>query len=616
MKIREITRMNKENIKDDNRITFKELLSTVFWAFKVGWKMAPVLTIMEFITAVIAVIIPIGFTYISSQILGEVVNIITAKGTEPTNKIIFLVFMLVLIGVVSQVNSLMQNYSYIRLRYRYDLVLWTMYLEKTANLDFQYHEDPEHKTLEKKAQDALYWRFREMMWILNNLLGNIISLVLIAGIFLVVNPLLLLFILIPVLISFLIDKKFGNDLYGIWNFKGDEKKHAENAQWGLYNNDVLREAKIYNFASYLIKKYTDAHTSFNNSVVSKLNLKYFFQVLVGIIDNFIFAGIQFWLILQAIAGKVTIANYSFYLSSLYNVSQNLNRIESNFSNILEYAQYVRDLKKILELKDVVVKPENGIKLSEKLPPKIEFKNVSFKYPTADKYVLKDLSFVINPGEKISLVGENGAGKTTLIKLMARFYDVTEGEILINDKNIKELDLQSYYKLWGVLFQKYAQYWFTVRENIGIGNVEDIDNKDLIEKAGTKAGIDSVLEKLPNGYENMLSTDFKDGKDLSGGEWQKVGIARGLFANPKFIVLDEPTSALDALAEAKVFEEIESIAKDTTMLIVSHRFATVRNADKILVLENGQISEQGSHDELMAKNGLYFKMFTTQAEGYK
>jgi ATP-binding cassette subfamily B protein len=171
----------------------------------------------------------------------------------------------------------------------------------------------------------------------------------------------------------------------------------------------------------------------------------------------------------------------------------------------------------------------------------------------------------------------------LIKLLARFYDVTEGEILINDINIKNLDIKNYYKLWGVLFQSFAKLWFSVRENIGIGNIEDIEKVDLIKEAGRKSDADGFITKLINQYETLLSKDFKDGAELSGGQWQKVGIARALFANPKFIVMDEPTSALDALAEAKIFDELKELSDNSTVIIVSHRFATVRNADKILVL---------------------------------
>jgi ATP-binding cassette subfamily B protein len=183
-------------------------------------------------------------------------------------------------------------------------------------------------------------------------------------------------------------------------------------------------------------------------------------------------------------------------------------------------------------------------------------------------------------------------------------------------NVKELDIKSYYKIWGCLFQSFAKLWFSPRENIGIGNIEDIDNLKLVKDAATKSGANDFIEKLKNGYETFLTTSLKGGTDLSGGQWQKIGIARSIFANPKFIVLDEPTSALDALAEIEVFKQIESLSNEATMVIVSHRFATVRQANRILVLEDGAILEQGTHEELMANKAMYHEMFTAQALGYK
>ena len=326
---------------------------------------------------------------------------------------------------------------------------------------------------------------------------------------------------------------------------------------------------------------------------------------------------QTWLIAQIILTKISIGNYTFFISSLGAFTGSLYGIEYNLANLFDEAQYVKDYMEILDLPDFIEKPKNGGTRTKKEAPSIEFRNVSFRYPNTEVDVLKNLSFTINPGEKVSIVGENGAGKTTLIKLLARFYDVTEGEILINGINIKEINLESYYKIWGVLFQSFAKYWFTVNENIGIGNPQNIFNNELIKESATKAGADTFIKKLKNGYENMLSTDFENGIDLSGGQWQKIGIARGFFAQPKMIILDEPTSALDALAEAKIFEEIEKSVKDTTMIIISHRFATVRNTDKIIVIENGKIEEEGKHNDLMQnEQGLYYKMFTSKAKGYK
>jgi len=349
--------------------------------------------------------------------------------------------------------------------------------------------------------------------------------------------------------------------------------------------------------------------------IREANIRYSFLSFAKLGEVAGFGFIQYWLIKQVLAKAISVQGYSFYLQNVYLVAENLNSIQTDIVELIEFSRYVENLRIFFSLPEKIKKPKKPIKIPQEFP-KIEFRNVSFKYPGSRNMVFENVSFVINPGEHVALVGENGAGKTTIIKLLARFYDVTSGEILINDVNIKKIDLESYYKLWGILFQEFAKYWLSVRENIGLGSVEDIKDKKLVKQAAKKAGADKMIDKLPMKYENPLSTNMKRGTDLSGGQWQKIGIARGLFSDPQLIVLDEPTSALDALAEDEVFEEIAKISSDTTMIIVSHRFSTVRNTDKILVLKSGKISEQGTHQKLMKNEKLYYKMFTSQAKGYK
>ena len=318
--------------------------------------------------------------------------------------------------------------------------------------------------------------------------------------------------------------------------------------------------------------------------------------------------------MELLSRHIVLSQYSFLLGSLGTISGYFSTFQRHLASLYENGLYVFDLRKIFELPDIIDKTHSHTLVSP-TPPKIEFRNVSFSYPKSGEKVLDNLSFTIEPGKRVALIGENGAGKTTIIKLLARFYDVSEGEILINDVNIREIDLKSYYHLWWVLFQNFARYWFTVDENVALSRIDRLSEKRHIADALGRADALSLVDKLPRKWQTMLSTDFTDGVDLSGGEWQKIGIARCMFADPKFIILDEPTSALDALAEARVFDQLYTLAEDTTMLIVSHRFATVRKADSIIVLQHGRIVEQGSHHELMSHGWLYEEMFTTQAAGY-
>jgi ATP-binding cassette subfamily B protein len=250
------------------------------------------------------------------------------------------------------------------------------------------------------------------------------------------------------------------------------------------------------------------------------------------------------------------------------------------------------------------------------PATIEFKNVFFKYPETERFILKDFNLVINPGEKIALVGENGAGKSTLIKLLLRFYDTNDGEILINGINIKNLDLNQWHKQIGALFQDFIKYQFTFKENIIFGNLEKKDDMKALHDALKQSGAENYLADLPNGLEQIVGKTFDEGVDLSGGQWQKLALARAFFRDAPFLILDEPTSAIDAKAEFEIFENVQKLQKDKTVIIISHRFSTVRTADRILVLDEGKIIEEGSHEKLMKEKGVYAELFEIQAQGYK
>lgn len=403
-------------------------------------------------------------------------------------------------------------------------------------------------------------------------------------------------------------------MWGIWLSNGDEKKQADHALDGFKNREVVRESKIYGFGQYIADKYREAYNIFTQKFVGKLNRKYLSLSASSLLSASISLGLHTFLLSQLLLRNILLAQYSFLLGSLGTIAGYFASFQMNLASLYENGLYVFDLKRIFELPDIIDKTRSHTVVPDRAP-KIEFRNVSFSYPKSTEKVLDQLSFVIEAGKRVALIGENGAGKTTIIKLLARFYDTQEWQILINDVDIREIDLKTYYHLWWVLFQYFARYWFTVTENVALSRISLRDDSTRVSEALERADAKGLVAKLPHKENTMLSTDFTDGVDLSGGEWQKIGIARCMFADPKFIILDEPTSALDALAESRVFDQLYALAEDTTMLIVSHRFATVRRADSIIVLQHGRIIEQGTHTELMSHGGLYAEMFTTQAAGY-
>jgi ABC-type multidrug transport system fused ATPase/permease subunit len=286
----------------------------------------------------------------------------------------------------------------------------------------------------------------------------------------------------------------------------------------------------------------------------------------------------------------------------------------NFGEMYEDNLYIDHYFEVLELPKKIEEVKKPVVFKKLKPPQIEFKNVSFRYPKGPS-VLKDVSFIIKPEENVAFVGPNGAGKSTIIKLICRFYDVDKGEILVNGVNIKKLKLANWYKFMGTLFQDFVQYHFTVRENIALGDPTKQDEK-LIREAAKKSGAYDFIEKLPKGFDQILGREFKKGEELSIGQWQELAIARAFYEEAPLLILDEPTSSIDAETEYRIFNNLQKAYREKTLILVSHRFSTVRNANKIFVIENGEITERGTHRELLSLKGKYAKMFELQAKGYQ
>jgi len=335
--------------------------------------------------------------------------------------------------------------------------------------------------------------------------------------------------------------------------------------------------------------------------------------------------IYLYVALQAVVGRITLGGLTLYTQTAVQVGQSFQGLLGGISNTYENTLYVNILFEFLEYQPKIMSPSSPqpIDPSPELNGlDLEFRNVSFTYLGKDpetQAALKNVSFTVHAGEAVALVGRNGAGKTTLVKLLTRLYDPDEGEILIGGRNIKEYDLKELREQVGVIFQDYVNYYMTARENIGVGRVDKIENKELVMSAARKSGASEVIERLPQGYETMLGRWFKDLKDstqLSGGEWQKIALARAFMRDARILVLDEPTSSLDAQAEYEVFAQFRVLTRGKTAVFISHRFSTVRLADRILVLENGSIIENGSHKELITLDGRYAELFNLQAEAYR
>ncbi len=385
----------------------------------------------------------------------------------------------------------------------------------------------------------------------------------------------------------------------------------------LSQDSTSKEATIFH-TGYVLKDKVAIEQKTYFRDYRKVNDPFIRKVLFGnLLQLGVFLFTQYYNFLAVLKGALGVGQFTLAFQQTLNLATGSQEVLDMYSSMMNRIQQIEKFFTFIKYNPTIVSPSQPVELPKSPnPPFIEFNNVAFRYPKTERDILKNLNVKINSGEKIALVGENGAGKTTIIKLLLRFYDVTEGEILINGINIKDLSLEEWHKHVGALFQDFIKYQFTFKENVYFGNLDEKNNEKLLRDSITKSGADKFVDDLPKNIDQVVGKMFDDGIDLSGGQWQKLALARAFFRNAPILILDEPTSAIDAKAEYEIFENVQKLQKDKTVLIISHRFSTVRNADRILVLEEGKIIEEGSHEKLMKEKGLYEELFNIQAKGYK
>lgn len=385
----------------------------------------------------------------------------------------------------------------------------------------------------------------------------------------------------------------------------------------LSSDSTSKESAIFNTGSTLLGKIKKAQSKYFTEFRTE-NDKWFVRIFGARIIQFSsFVYTQYLNLTKVLQGTLSIGQFALVFQQSLNLVFSAEEILNMYSSMEARNKYLDKFFDFFTTSKVITSPDHPIALPNMpIPHTIEFRDVSFKYPGTTRYVLKNFNLTINPGEKIALVGENGAGKTTIIKLLLRFHDVSSGEVLINGVNIKDINLEEWHKYIGALFQDFIKYQFTFKENVYLGDLTKSNQENWLKQAISKSGADKFLNMLPNGIDQVVGKMFDGGIDLSGGQWQKLALARAFFRDAPILILDEPTSAIDAKAEYEIFQNVQSLQTDKTVVIISHRFSTVRHADRILVLSDGKIIEAGNHTELMKLKGLYAELFEIQAQGYK
>lgn len=427
-------------------------------------------------------------------------------------------------------------------------------------------------------------------------------------------PLLIIATTLP---SAIITYRYRRKMFSYVRRRSKDRREMDYYSGLLVDKDLVKEVKLFDLSETFIGKYKQIFSNYFKGLKTLIVAEGVWGIVIAILSSIVNGGIFLSIAKSVFDGKMSIGDYSLYTNALFSISTNVSTLISTSASIYEGTLFIDNMIAFMEVEPQLVP---SIKIPRKVQHHaqhtIEFKNVSFCYPGTNRYVLKKINLTLRPGETVVLVGLNGAGKTTLLKLLTRLYDPTEGTILLDGYDIREYNVKDLYSMFGIIFQDFGKYAFTVQENIGFGESKRMTDTDAIKEAAQKSSADEFIQKLKKGYQTPLMRIFEDnGLELSIGQWQKLAVARAFFRNSDIIILDEPTASLDPLAEQEIFTQFETLSKGKTTIFVSHRLSSATISSKIVVLEYGEIIEIGTHKELMQKNGKYAQLFQTQAHRY-
>lgn len=557
-------------------------------------------------------------TWFGGRIINDLVQVVSQHYTD-TRRIAFDMGVLIASGISEQVCWALLTYFEKRAYHRWSRYNFFSFLKKTSQLSAgQFEDKTVMQDLNVLLQEGYAWKpinfAQELLYLFHAGLRMLSTFVILATLL----PLLIPILLLASIPTLLVEKKAARVHWGIWAAKGDESQTFWSIAWLLQRRDSVLEIQPQGSREFLLGKADAAISSFFAAQFRAVK-QFLSQVLATrVFEGLIVGAINIWLLLRVITtkGKFSIGQYSIYAGLVQQFQNSISTVYKSAVNVFDFNQFMTVYSRFMDNAPDLITPARAVKLDPDEPLTVEYKEVSFKYPGADSLVFAGLNLTIKPGDHIAIVGQNGAGKSTLIKLLLRFYDVTEGQILVNGHDIREIDLASLYEHVGVLFQTLNHYPLTLAENVSIGRSNKAVNQGLVSRALSLAGLSAFAKTLPYGEDTVLEPAFNKGVELSGGQWQKVALARAFYRDADLLVLDEPTSAVDATAEYEIFRQIHKTQADKTTIIVSHRFSTVRQAKRILVIEKGRIKEEGTHSQLMRQNGLYKEMFSKQAQGYR
>jgi ATP-binding cassette, subfamily B, bacterial len=488
-------------------------------------------------------------------------------------------------------------------------------MEHAATLDLAQYEDPETYDHLERARRQTVGRIGLVALLLSTA-QDLVTLVSLASVLAVQLPWLLLLLVVAVLPSFLGETHYAALGYSLLFSWTPERRLLDYLRYAGASDEMAKEVKLFGLSPFLIGRYAKLSGDFyqaNKRLAIKRNVVSTIFVTIGTLGYYGAYAVSIYL---TVLGRFTLGALTFLAGSFRQSRDLIQRILLSLSQVFEQSLYLSDLFSFFDVLPRVTSKPGARPVPVPITKGFEFQDVGFRYPGSDRWAVRHLTFNLEPEERVALVGENGAGKTTLVKLLARLYDPDEGHILLDGVDLREYDLESLRKNIGVIFQDFVRYDFVLKENIAVSQVDALDDDARMREAARRSLADSVAGRLAAGYDQMLGRRFDGGVDLSGGEWQKVALGRAYMRDAQVLILDEPTAALDARAEYEVFLRFAELTKGRMAVLISHRFSTVRMADRIIVLRGGELADQGTHDELLERGGLYAELFSLQAAGYR
>jgi len=583
--------------------------------FKLVWQSSPKKTLLSFIFRILRSAMPVTLLYIGKLIVDQVILLNSNPAGSDTTylwKLIALEFTLAVVTdalnrIINLFDGLLgdsfSNYTSIKI------------MRHAATLDLEQSEDSEYYDKLERARQQTIGR----TMLLSQVMGQIQDLIsiafLVTGLF-AFNPWLVLILVLAILPAFLGESHFNSQNYSLTRSQTPERRELDYLRYLGASDESAKEVKIFNLGDFIVGRFKTLSDKFykDNSKLAVRRSVWgtFFSILgtIGYYSAYVF------IIIRTINGNLSVGDLTFLAGSFRQLRTLTEGILTRFTVISQGAIYLNDFIDFFNIRPAIKVTANPIPFPNPIVHGFTFENVGFRYRHSESWANRHLNFTLHPGETLALVGENGAGKTTLVKLLARLYEPTEGRILLDGIDLREYDPAQLRLNIGVIFQDYLRYQMTFSNNIAVGNIQQLHNQELIKNAAVGSTADILADKLPHKYEQALGKRFNNGVELSGGEWQKVALARIYMKESQVLILDEPTAALDARAEYEVFQRFAQMTQGKSAVLISHRFSTARLADRILVLEKGQVLEMGTHEELLNLKGRYAELFHLQARGYQ